>query len=88
MPWVTIQWFKGRDIETKKKVAKLGTKAICEGCGSAPDEVSIIFQDIKMSDWADVNGEYGKWSVKLSYTEFWSICSSNYFTFNKALFSD
>jgi len=56
MPWVTIQWFKGRDVETKKKVAELVTKAICEGCGSSPDEVSIIFQDIKMSDWAD-NGK-------------------------------
>ena len=56
MPWVTIQWFKGRDIETKKKVADLVTKAICEGCGATPDEVSIIFQDIKMSDWAD-NGK-------------------------------
>ena len=39
--------------ETKKKVADLVTKAICEGCGATPDEVSIIFQDIKMSDWAD-----------------------------------
>lgn len=40
MPWVTIQWFTGRDVETKKKVAELVTKAICEGCGSSPDEVS------------------------------------------------
>jgi phenylpyruvate tautomerase PptA (4-oxalocrotonate tautomerase family) len=56
LPWVTIQWFKGRDIETKKKVADLVTKAICEGCGSTPDEVSIIFQDIAKSDWAD-NGK-------------------------------
>jgi len=56
MPWVTIQWFTGRDVETKKKVAELVTKAICVGCGSSPDEVSTIFQDIKMSDWTD-NGK-------------------------------
>jgi phenylpyruvate tautomerase PptA (4-oxalocrotonate tautomerase family) len=43
----------GRDIDTKKKVARLVTEAICEGGGSSPEEVSIIFQDIKKSDWAD-----------------------------------
>jgi len=52
MPWVTIQWFDGRDAETKKKTVELVTKAICEGCNTTPDHVSIIFQDIKKSDWA------------------------------------
>ena len=38
--------------------------------------------------WADINGNYELWSVKLKYSEFWKIRSSDQFTFNKALFSD
>ena len=37
--------------------------------------------------WADLNGKYDSWSVKLSYNEFWSIRSSSEFSFNKALLS-
>ena len=37
---------------------------------------------------ADLNGEYNSWSVKLSYLDFWRIRSSEFFTFNKALFTD
>lgn len=50
MPMVTIQWFDGRDAETKKKTLELVTKAICEGCGTSPEHVTVIFQDIKKSD--------------------------------------
>jgi len=38
--------------------------------------------------WADINGKYDSWSVELSYNEFWKIRSSEFFTFNKTLFSD
>ena len=51
MPWVTIQWFDGRDAETKKRTLELVTKAICEGCGTKPEQVSVVFKDIKKSDW-------------------------------------
>jgi 4-oxalocrotonate tautomerase len=51
MPWVTIQWFDGRDAETKKRTLELVTKAICEGCGTTPEQVSVVFKDIKKSDW-------------------------------------
>jgi len=51
MPWVTIQWFKGRDHETKKKVMKLVTEAVVEGCGCSPDAVSVVFKDIDKKNW-------------------------------------
>lgn len=57
MPMVTIQWFDGRDAATKKKTLELVTKAICDGCGTSPEHVSVIFQDIKKSDWAS-NGKF------------------------------
>ena len=59
MPWVTIQWFDGRDAETKKRTLELVTKAICEGCGTTPDHVSVVFKDIKKSDWGS-NGKLYK----------------------------
>jgi hypothetical protein len=38
--------------------------------------------------WTDLDGKYDSWSVELKYNDFWRICSSDYFTFIKALFSD
>ena len=43
--------YKGRDAETKDKVAKLVTDAICEGCNCPPEAVSLIFQDIDKREW-------------------------------------
>ncbi|OGD44355.1 hypothetical protein A3K69_07670 [Candidatus Bathyarchaeota archaeon RBG_16_57_9] len=51
MPWVTIQWYKGRDYETKKKVMKLVTDAICQGVGCKPEAVSVVFVDVDKRDW-------------------------------------
>ena len=51
MPWVTIQWYKGRDTETKDKVAKLVTKAVADGCGCPTSAVSIIFKDVDKREW-------------------------------------
>jgi len=51
LPWVTIQWYKGRDAETKDKVAKLVTEAVCEGCGCRPEAVSIVFVDVDKREW-------------------------------------
>lgn len=43
--------YKGRDAETKDRVAKLVTDAICEGCNCPPEAVSLIFQDIDKREW-------------------------------------
>jgi 4-oxalocrotonate tautomerase len=51
VPWVTIQWYKGRDYETKDKVAKLVTDAICEGSGCPQEAVSIVFIDVDKREW-------------------------------------
>jgi len=51
-------------------------------------EGKTIYRWYLVGFWADINGEYDSWSVKLSFNEFWHIQSSNEFTFNKALFSD
>jgi len=56
--------------------------------GQVDLEGNSIYKWYLVGFWADVNGKYGSWSVELSYNEFWKISSSDYFTFNKALFSD
>ncbi|MCW4011953.1 MAG: 4-oxalocrotonate tautomerase family protein [Candidatus Bathyarchaeota archaeon] len=48
---MTIKWYKGRDEETKDRVAKLVTDAICEGCGCPPEAVSLVFQDVDKREW-------------------------------------
>jgi len=51
LPWVTIQWYKGRDVETKDKVAELVTKAVSEGCGCPESAVSVVFIDLDKREW-------------------------------------
>ena len=51
MPWVTIQWYKGRDAETKDMVAKLVTKAVADGCGCPTSAVSVVFVDVDKREW-------------------------------------
>lgn len=60
MPWVTIQWFEGRDFETKKKVMKLVTDALVEGCGCKPESVSVVFKDIDKRDWGNAGTPYAE----------------------------
>ena len=51
LPWVTIQWYKGRDVETKDKVAELVTKAVSKGCGCPESAVSVVFIDLDKREW-------------------------------------
>jgi len=55
--------------------------------GQVDLEGKTIYKWYLVGFWADLNGKYNSWSVKLSYNEFWSIRSSSEFTFNKALLS-
>ena len=55
-------------------------------------QVDIIEHE-SIYDWTLVgfmvnDGRFTKWSVDLTYLEFWEIHGSDYFTFNKALLSD
>jgi len=56
--------------------------------GQVDLEGESIYKWYLVGFWADIGGQFDKWSVKLSYAEFWKIRSSDYFTFNKVLFSD
>jgi len=56
--------------------------------GQVDLEGNIIYRWVLVGFWADINGKYDSWSVGLSYNEFWKIRSSNFFTLNKALFSN
>jgi len=56
--------------------------------GQVDLEGESIYKWYLVGFWADLNGKYDSWSVELSYDEFWRIRSSDYFTFNKSLFSD
>jgi 4-oxalocrotonate tautomerase len=51
MPLVEIKWWKGRDDAMKAKTIELVTKAISEGSGCSPDEVTVIIQDIDKASW-------------------------------------
>ena len=52
MPIVTINWIDGKTDDVKRKVAKGFTDVLQREAGSPPDSVSIIFQDMKKSDFA------------------------------------
>jgi 4-oxalocrotonate tautomerase len=46
MPLVQIRWFPGRSAEQKQALATRITQAFGEVVGSAPDHVSIIFEEV------------------------------------------
>ena len=56
--------------------------------GQVDLEGNSIYRWYLVGFWADIDGKYGAWSVELSYSDFWKIRSSDYFTYNKALFPD
>ncbi len=55
--------------------------------GQVDLEGKTIYKWYLVGFWTDVDGEYSSWSVKLSYSDFSGIQSSDFFTFNKALLS-
>ena len=52
MPVVTISWWKGRDRETKQKVAETIEKVMQEDGGCNPGETYIVFNEYDKGDWA------------------------------------
>lgn len=53
--------------------------------GQVDLEGNTIYRWVLVGFWA---GNLGCWSKGLSYNEFWRIRASEFFTFNKSLFSD
>lgn len=56
MPNINIELFEGRTVEQKREFAEVITRETCRILKTTPDGVSIIFRDIKKSDWA-TNGK-------------------------------
>ena len=56
--------------------------------GQVDLEGNSIYKWYLVGFWADLQGEFGSWSVDLSYNGFWRIRSSKEFTLNKTLCSN
>lgn len=52
MPRITIQLFEGRSIEQKRAAAAKITEAICETCAAKPQDVTIVFDEMKKENYA------------------------------------
>ena len=52
MPMVTVEWLEGRTPEQKQQLAASLTDAFVAIAKVKPEQVWIMFQDVKRSDWA------------------------------------
>ena len=52
MPMVTVRWLEGRTQDQKAQLAQAITKAFIEVAKVSPDQVWLVFDDVKRSDWA------------------------------------
>lgn len=52
MPVIRIEMFEGRTVDQKRACAAAVTKAWAETCNGAPDQVIVIFEDLKRENWA------------------------------------
>lgn len=52
MPLVTIEWIEGRTPAQKAQVAQAITQALVDIAKVPPDQVWIVFHDVRRSDWA------------------------------------
>ncbi len=52
MPVVTVEWLDGRTAEQKRQLSEALTKAFVEITKVTPEQVWIVFRDVKRSDWA------------------------------------
>jgi phenylpyruvate tautomerase PptA (4-oxalocrotonate tautomerase family) len=50
MPMVEVKWYKGRDLEAKKKVAEAIAKAM-EEVGVPKGVTHVVFIDVPKEDW-------------------------------------
>ena len=52
MPMIRVELYPGRTADQKRRFAKAVTEAFVEICGSTPESVQVVFQDVKKEDWA------------------------------------
>lgn len=51
MPHIDVEWFAGRDAETKKKVAEALVETMIKEVGCQREHLSVAFHDHDPSDW-------------------------------------
>lgn len=52
MPIVHVELYEGRTVDQKRALAKAITKAVSDTEKLAPEATTVIFTDVKKSDWA------------------------------------
>ena len=52
MPMITVEWLEGRTQVQKTQLAEALTNAFVDIAKVSKDQVWIVFQDVKRSDWA------------------------------------
>lgn len=52
MPVVTIEWLEGRTPQQKSQLADALTKSFIAIAKVPPEQVWIVFRDVKRADWA------------------------------------
>ena len=52
MPIIRIEMFAGRSVEQKRELAASFTATMVAICNVNAEDISIIFEDRKMEDWA------------------------------------
>ena len=52
MPVIKIEWLAGRTPQQKAKLADAITQAFMEAAQVPKEQVWIVFEDVKRSDWA------------------------------------
>jgi len=56
MPVITVEWLEGRTAQQKAALARSITQAFVAEAKVTPEQVWIVFKDVKRSDWA-MSGE-------------------------------
>lgn len=51
MPVLTVEWLEGRTAQQKAQLTEALTNAFVEIAKVQPDQVWIVFRDVKRSDW-------------------------------------
>ena len=52
MPVIKVEWLEGRTVQQKQQLATALTDAFVAIAKVTPDQVWIVFKDVKRSDWA------------------------------------
>jgi phenylpyruvate tautomerase PptA (4-oxalocrotonate tautomerase family) len=51
MPVVNVNWYKGRDKETKQKIAEIIDKAMIDHAGCKSGDTHVVFNDVVKENW-------------------------------------